>query len=178
MKKIFVLDTNVLIQSPDALDCFEDNRLVLPLAVLEELDKLKKAEGEKGAHAREAIRRLENLRLQGNLLEGVPLKSGGTLRVEANCVHVELPESLPDDKMDNRILKVCCHLMKESLPVVLVTKDILLRMKAQILGIQAEDFLQEQVSSRESQYTGRCECFVPEEVFKNFKKKVFGLYVL
>ncbi len=171
MKKIFVLDTNVLIQSPDALDCFEDNRLVLPLAVLEELDKLKKAEGEKGAHAREAIRRLENLRLQGNLLEGVPLKSGGTLRVEANCVHVELPESLPDDKMDNRILKVCCHLMKESLPVVLVTKDILLRMKAQILGIQAEDFLQEQVSSRESQYTGRCECFVPEEVFKNFKKK-------
>ena len=47
MKKIFVLDTNVLIQSPDALDCFEDNRLVLPLAVLEELDKLKKAEGEK-----------------------------------------------------------------------------------------------------------------------------------
>ena len=98
MKKIFVLDTNVLIQSPDALDCFEDNRLVLPLAVLEELDKLKKAEGEKGAHAREAIRRLENLRLQGNLLEGVALKSGGTLRVEANCVHVELPESLPDDK--------------------------------------------------------------------------------
>ena len=61
--------------------------------------------------------------------------------------------------------------MKESLPVVLVTKDILLRMKAQILGIQSEDFLQEQVSCRESQYTGRCECFVPEEVFKNFKKK-------
>ena len=68
MKKIFVLDTNVLIQSPDALDCFEDNQLVLPLAVLEELDGLKKADGEKGAHAREAIRRLENLRLQGSQL--------------------------------------------------------------------------------------------------------------
>ena len=145
MKKIFVLDTNVLIQSPDALDCFEDNQLVLPLAVLEELDGLKKADGEKGAHAREAIRRLENLRLQGNLLEGSPLKNGGTVRVEANCVHVELPESLPDDKMDNRILKVCRHLMDGRLPVVLVTKDILLRMKAQILGIRAEDFLQEQV---------------------------------
>lgn len=171
MKKIFVLDTNVLIQSPDALDCFEDNQLVLPLAVLEELDGLKKADGEKGAHAREAIRRLENLRLQGNLLEGSPLKNGGTVRVEANCVHVELPESLPDDKMDNRILKVCRHLMDGRLPVVLVTKDILLRMKAQILGIRAEDFLQEQVSSREDQYTGRCECFVPEETFKTFKKK-------
>lgn len=62
MGKIYVIDTNVLIQSPGALECFEDNELVLPLVVLEELDGLKKAEGEKGYNARKVIRYLENLR--------------------------------------------------------------------------------------------------------------------
>lgn len=66
------------------------------LAVLEELDGLKKAEGERGANARAAIRALEWHRCRGDLLEGVPLESGGTLRVESNCVDVTLPESLSD----------------------------------------------------------------------------------
>ena len=81
---------------------------------------------------------------------------------------VVLPPDLPDDKMDNRILKVCRGLEGE---VVLVTKDILLRIKAQIIGIRAEDFTTEQVSGREEQYTGRIEVFAPEENFKDFKKK-------
>ena len=76
MKKTYVLDTNVLIQAPYALECFEDNRIVLPLAVLEELDSLKSAEGEAGRNARQTIRYLESLRLQGNLLEGVTLQTG------------------------------------------------------------------------------------------------------
>ena len=80
MKKTYVLDTNVLIQAPYALECFEDNRIVLPLAVLEELDSLKSAEGEAGRNARQTIRYLESLRLQGNLLEGVTLQNGGSLR--------------------------------------------------------------------------------------------------
>ena len=67
MAKTYVIDTNVLIQAPYALFCFEENQVVLPLAVLEELDGLKKAEGERGANAREAIRHLEKLRLKGNL---------------------------------------------------------------------------------------------------------------
>ena len=67
----------------------------MPLVVLEELDGLKKAEGEKGANARRAIRFLEKLRLKGDLLKGVQMENGGILRVEANCVNVELPESLP-----------------------------------------------------------------------------------
>lgn len=82
MKKVYVIDTNVLIQSPFAIECFEDNDLILPLVVLEELDGLKKAEGEKGANARTAIRLLENYRQDGNLLDGVCLSGGGTLRVE------------------------------------------------------------------------------------------------
>ena len=82
MIKVYVLDTNVLIQAPDALNCFEDNQIELPVVVLEELDKLKNAEGEKGYNARTAIRLIERLRLKGNLLEGVALTGGGSLRVE------------------------------------------------------------------------------------------------
>ena len=144
MRKTYVLDTNVLIQAPYALDCFEDNDLVLPLAVLEELDGLKKAEGERGANARAAIRALEWHRCRGDLLEGVPLESGGTLRVESNCVDVRLPDSLSDSVQDNRILRVCKGLHEQGGQIVLVTKDILLRLKAQMLGLAAEDFTTEQ----------------------------------
>ena len=105
MVKIYVIDTNVLIQNPQALLSFEDNQVILPVVVLEELDNLKKAEGEKGRNARAATRILEELRLKGNLLEGVKLESQGIVRVEKNYIDVKLPEDLPEDKMDNRIFK-------------------------------------------------------------------------
>ena len=81
MQKTYVLDTNVLIQAPHALRCFEDNRVVLPLAVLEELDGLKNSEGERGANARQAIRFLETLRRAGSLPDGVPLPGGGQIHL-------------------------------------------------------------------------------------------------
>ena len=171
MQKTYVLDTNVLIQAPYALQSFEDNHLVLPLAVLEELDGLKNAEGERGANARQAIRYLESVRTAGNLLEGVSLPDGGTLRLEVNCVDVKLPEGFPEHKNDNRILKVCLGLQNGKTPVILVTKDIVVRVKAQMLGIQAEDFTTEQAPVSEEQYTGRCEVFVAEKKFEDFKKK-------
>ena len=171
MVKTYVIDTNVLIQAPYAMQCFEENQVVLPLVVLEELDGLKKADGERGANARRAIRFLEKLRGRGDLLQGVPLDNGGFLRVEANCVDVELPESLPEDKADNRILKVCRGIEREGIPTVLVTKDLVLRIKAQIMGLEAEDFSTEQVIPEEEQYCGRIQCYVPEERFKEFKKK-------
>ena len=171
MQKTYVLDTNVLIQAPYALQSFEDNHLVLPLAILEELDGLKNTEGERGANARQAIRYLESLRTAGNLLEGVPLPGGGSLRLEVNCVDVKLPEGFPDHKNDNRILKVCLGLQNGKTPVILVTKDIVVRVKAQMLGIQAEDFTTEQAPVSEEQYTGRCEVFVAEKKFEDFKKK-------
>ena len=171
MQKTYILDTNVLIQAPYALQSFEDNHLVLPLAVLEELDGLKNAEGERGANARQAIRYLESLRTAGNLLEGVSLPGGGTLRLEVNCVDVKLPEGFPEHKNDNRILKVCIGLRNRETPVILVTKDIMVRVKAQMLGISAEDFTTEQAPVSEEQYTGRCEVFVAEKKFEDFKKK-------
>ena len=172
MVKIYVVDTNVLIQAPYGMQCFEDNQVVLPVVVLEELDNLKKAEGETGANVRTTIRMLEELRLQGDLLEGVTLPGGGTLRVEKNYRDVALPSDLPETKSDNRILKVCLGLSQEkSEQVVLVTKDILLRIKAQIIGIKAEDFQTEQVLGHEAQYRGRISVYVSEDHFRDFKKK-------
>ena len=103
---------------------------------------------------------------------GTRLPGGGLLRVEKNFVHVELPPDLPEDKADNRILMVCRGL-KDQDPegrVVLVTKDLVLRIKADILGIQAEDFTTEQVSPDDALYTGRAEVYLPEELAKEFKK--------
>lgn len=174
MKKTYVIDTNVLIQAPYAFQCFEDNNLVIPLVVLEELDGLKKNEGEKGANARAAVRKLEEYRNKGDLLIGVTLENGGVIRVEKNFVDVELPKDLPEDKSDNRILKVCKGLIdnrKDEQEIVLVTKDLVLRLKAQIMGIKAEDFTTEQITEEDALYTGRCEAYIPEELVKEFKKK-------
>ena len=171
MQKTYVLDTNVLIQAPYALQSFEDNHIVLPLAVLEELDGLKRAEGETGANARQAIRFLEALRLKGSLIEGVCLPGGGSVRLEVNCTQEPLPDGLPEHKNDNRILRVCLGIRRQTERVILVTKDIVIRIKAQMLGIEAEDFTTEQAPVSEMQYTGRDEVFVPEDLFSDFKKK-------
>lgn len=101
------------------------------------------------------------------------LDGGGILRIEKNFVNVELPSDLPDDKPDNRILKVCMGLAdtaKDS-QVILVTKDIVLRLKAQILGMKAEDFERERVSDDDAQYTGRTEVYFPEDMIKEFKRR-------
>ena len=106
MNKKYVLDTNVLIQAPYAMECFEENTVVIPMVVLEELDNLKKDDGERGANVRKAIRMLEQLREKGDIIkDGVLLDNGGTLRVETNFHDVELPEDFSEHKSDNRILK-------------------------------------------------------------------------
>ena len=170
LKKIFILDTNVLIQEPGAFENFEDNLVVIPLIVVEELDGLKKADGEKGRNARTVVRLLEKYRNEGNLLEGVTLENGGILRVEQELSDVPLSSELQSDKADNRILQVCKAIEKQytKQAVVLVTKDLILRLKAQILGICAEDFTTQQVT-REDEYTGRCKVFIPNDLIKEFK---------
>lgn len=173
MKKIYVIDTNVLVQAPDSIENFEDNEVVIPLVVIEELDGLKKADGDKGANARAAIRLLEKYRNEGDLLKGVKLENGGNLRIEKNDMYIELPEDLPEDKSDNRILKVCKGLSEKQkhTSVCLVTKDLVLRLKAQIVGLKAEDYITEQIQADDANYTGRAEVFIPDELMKEFKKK-------
>ncbi|MGN0142880.1 MAG: PhoH family protein [Roseburia sp.] len=169
MTKTYVIDTNVLIHAPYAIDCFEDNNVLIPMVVMEELDGLKKAEGDRGASAREAIRNIERYRAQGDLLSGIRMRNGGVLKIEMNCTDVSLPEELLSDKMDNRILRVCKGHAQAGEQIILVTKDVVMRIKADVLGIAAEDFTTEQVPKE--QYTGRTECYVSEEKFKDFKKK-------
>ena len=175
MKKTYILDTNILIQAPYAVSCFEDNDVIIPLKVVEELDGLKKADGEKGACARQAVRILEQLRQEGDLLSGVPMKSGGMLRVETNYTHVELPPDLLAENSDNRSLQVCKGLKEEKKSeedaLILITKDIVLRLKAQLLGIKAEDFSTEQISEQDKEYTGRAEVYIPDKLIKDFKKQ-------
>ncbi len=170
MKKNYVLDTNVLIHTPYALASFEDNRIILPLAVIEELDGIKKADGEKGRNARQAIRFLEQFRTEGNLTEGVRLPWGGELRIEINHIDVELPAGFNPESPDNRILKVCKGLMQKNEKVILVTKDMVVRIKAQIMGIPVEDFTTDQVPTATESYTGRQEVYAPEDLLADFRK--------
>lgn len=175
MRKTYVLDTNVLIQAPHALYSFEDNNIVLPVAVLEELDAQKTDEGERGHNARQIIRFLENLRQHGNLLDGVALPGGGTLQLEKNYTDMKLPETWRDSTTDNRILKVCKGLADSGKPAILVTRDIVARIKAQIMGIPAEDFTTDQVAAIGEQYTGRMNAYVPDRFIERFKTD--GVYI-
>ncbi len=170
MQKIYVLDTNVLIHAPYALESFEDNHIVLPVTVLEELDGLKNKEGETGSNARQVIRYLEKLRLCGNLTTGIPLSSGGSVKIETNHIDVALPDGFHSTGNDNRILKICKGISQSGNEAILVTRDIILRVKAQIMGIPAEGFTTDQVSASDQQYTGRTDIYVPDKLYASFKK--------
>ena len=124
MKKIFVLDTNVLLHDPQAIFAFQDNDVVIPIVVIEELDKFKKGIDEIGRNARLISRILDEHRLKGKLSQGVQLKGGGCLRVELNHQSSELlPSELIATKADNRILATALNLKHDNLPVILVTED-------------------------------------------------------
>ncbi len=168
MKKTFVLDTNVLLQTPNAIHSFGDNIIIIPEVVLEELDRFKKDNSELGANARHTARIIDALRARGNLNEGVVLDNEGVLRVELNCHDVEIPKSWDATSNDNRILRVCKGLQQEGENVILVTKDIFERIKADTIGIVAQDFFAEQVGSYDEQYKGRIHVYAEEKAINRF----------
>lgn len=146
MRKYFVLDTNVLLHNATSLFAFGDNIVVIPIEVLEELDKFKTQNDELGRNAREVVRTLDSLRGSGSLAQGVPLNgSGGTLMVDL-VQSVPGGVALARDTPDNRILGTAWKLRVENKPVIFVTKDINLRIKADAYGITSEDFDKERVS--------------------------------
>ncbi len=171
MKKYYVLDTNVLLQSPYAIYAFGDNDVVIPEVVLEELDRFKKEPTENGANARHVARLLDQMRANGNLVEGVALPNGGVLRIELNFHDVELPEGWEPHKADNRILKVCKGLGEQGKQAILVTKDIFERIKGDIIGVTAQDFQNEQVALPDNQYSGRAEVFTTTKRLQEFFEK-------
>jgi len=171
VKKTFVLDTNVLLQTPFAIDSFGENNVVIPEVVIEELDNFKKENSELGANARHAGRILDELRKKGNLNKGIDLDNGGYLRVEMNYNNVELPKSWDSRNNDNRILKVCKGLMKDGENVFLVTKDVFERIKADVIDVVAQDFFTEQVPEYKEQYQGRLDVYTTEEKLNEFYEK-------
>lgn len=145
MKKIFVLDTNVLLYNARALESFEDNEVVIPMTVVEEIDKFKRNQDELGRNARHAIRMLDELRKKGRLADGVCLNNSpapekcGKLRIMIS--QGRLSESSDMNVADNRILNVAKMLRDTSdCPVRFITKDINLRLKADALNIDVEDY--------------------------------------
>lgn len=168
LKKTYVLDTNVLLQSPHALESFGDNIVILPEVILEELDKFKKEPNELGANARYVARYLDRLREKGRLNAGVVLDNGGVLKVEMNHYNVELPKSWDKHTCDNRILQVCKGLQEEGHSVFLITKDIFERIKGDIVDVVSQDFFSEQVPIYEDQYTGRIEVYVHPDKINEF----------
>jgi PhoH-like ATPase len=171
MKKVFVLDTNVLLHDPRAINAFQDNDVVIPIVVIEELDKFKKGIDEIGRNARQVSRILDEFRQKGKLSQGVKLDGGGNLRVELNHQSTEhLPPELIATKADNRILATAINLKHDNLPVILVTKDTNLRIKADAVGLRAEDYESDTITIDEL-YSGEMELAVEPGAIEEFYAK-------
>jgi len=169
LKKNYVLDTNVLLHDPGALLSFEDNTVVVPIYVIEEIDTFKKQLSELGRNAREVSRRLDEYRRLGQLSRGVPLENGGHLRVILD------PQSNTFDggsrSVDDALLRIAKTLQagEPDVPVILVTKDTNLRIKADALELAAEDFEADQVRLSEISSRQR-EMKVDSSVIEDFLK--------
>lgn len=178
MKKIYVLDTNVLLQDPYSIFSFEDNEVVIPAVVLEEVDSKKRYMDEIGRNARHVSKLIDGFRQSGKLHEKIPLENGGVLRIELNhrSFH-QLQEIFVEKTNDNRILAVAKNLSLEEetkengSPVILVSKDALVRVKADALGLQAEDFLNDRVVELDHIYTGLAELYIDSEKVNEFYEK-------
>ena len=158
IRKYFVLDTNVVLYDFRSIYSFEDNNVVLPITLLEELDKFKKGNEIINLNAREFNRELDSLIGERLLNEKVQLKTGGYIMVDTNTrMATELKDVFWEDKPDHRILSVAYNLSKKmpNEKVILVTKDINLRMKAKSFGIIAEDYETGKVKDISELYTGK-----------------------
>ena len=138
----YVLDTSVLLSDPTALFQFEENRVVIPLVVLTELEA-KRHHSELGWAARQALRSLEEIRVtHGKIDSAAPVNDlGGTIRVELNHVKLDsMPEAFRDGSNDERILSVARNLADNGEHTVLVTRDLPMRLRASVLGLEADEY--------------------------------------
>jgi PhoH-like ATPase len=163
MKKTYVLDTNVLLSDPTSIFSFQEHDLVIPMAVLEELDRHKSRPDEVGRNARQVSRTLDDMRTNGNsLIDGVPLREGGKLKIVSidKGVLQNMPMELQADKVDNLIIAfmLCLNRAGQEFlvangieekfePAILVSKDINVRIKCDSLGVKCEDYLKMRVTS-------------------------------
>lgn len=168
---IFVMDTNVLLHDPTAIYKFKEHQVVIPIVVVEEIDKFKRDQSDLGRNARTISRFLDAERKKGNLSQGVALEGGGRLRVVMNSedFNVSHPFMASTKSNDNWILGVAAHFAKESdRRCVLVTKDVNLRIKADALGIEAEDYHNDKVQIDEL-YSGWIDFKAPAEMLRRLE---------
>jgi predicted ribonuclease YlaK len=177
-KKTYILDTNVLLSDTDCLTAFEEHNVVIPMAVLEELDRHKSRSDEVGRNARQISRSLDDMRSKGSLFEGVALKPGGRLKVvsiESSALEL-LPFELRDSKVDNLIIAFMLSLKNSNTRVfedsqvsILVSKDINVRLKCDSLSIKCEDYRKTRVvSSFQQMYRGVEVIEVHQDVVEDF----------
>lgn len=189
-KKVFVLDTNVIIHSADCINKFENNDIVIPTTVLEELDKLKKGHEEKNYHVREFIRRIDELRkhritkmvskkpknVSALCDGGVSLGEGlGKIQVKVSGrIISKVKNAFPGDTHDNRILSIVLEMQedpKEVRDVIFVTKDVGLRIKADSMGIKAEDYENDNVEWNPNSGESIIIDDISSETIKSFNEK-------
>jgi PhoH-like ATPase len=171
--KYFVLDTNVLIHNPAAINSFSDNTVIIPLTVIEELDRLKVGSDKKAMHAREVLRELDDLvKKKEALQKGAKLPSGGKLKiVYQQSKESSLPAELDYTAHDNKILSVAKELQNEGHNVFFISKDVNARIKAEAVGLRSQDYEKQKVSY-ESLYRGWREIFLkPEAIQELYSKK-------
>lgn len=158
-KKVFVLDTNVILHDYNCIHSFGDNDVVVPITVLEEIDNFKRGQDQIHYNAREFIRILDNLSGEKLVKRGVGLGNGkGKIQILTN--HQQNPEVtkiFTEDKPDHRILSVVLHLTKtrRQREVILVSKDVNLRLKAKSLGIRAQDYFTDRIQDIKKLYGGK-----------------------
>ena len=171
-KKTYVLDTSVYLTDSNCINSFGNNDIVIPLKVLEEIDKHKKRQDSVGSQARSTIRTLDALRDKGSLSKGVRLEKGmGIIRV-SSYNPLCLPDDLDLDDPDNQIIATALseqEIAPKSRKVVVVSRDINMRVKCDALGLLTEDYQAEQVVDHaEGLYTGRAEILVDEQDIDKF----------
>jgi PhoH-like ATPase len=177
--KLFVLDTNVLMHDPTSLFRFEEHDIYVPMMTLEELDANKKGMTEVARNTRQASRLLDEVisGFEDEIKHGIPLKeasrdlASGRLFLQTEAINGVIPSSLPTAKADNQIIAVVMHLSEKfpKRPVILVSKDINMRIKARALGLAAQDYFNDKVlEDTELLYTGTRE--LPENFWDKHAK--------
>lgn len=171
MKKIFVLDTNVILHDSSCIQQFQEHDIALPITVLEELDNFKKGNESINFHAREFVRRLDSMSGEDLFDDGISMgPDQGTMRIVIEAhPHPQLEGLFSPNKPDHQILNVALHLQTKSKDhkVILVSKDVNLRMKAKSVGLRAQDYRNDQVADVNTLYTGRRTVLeVPEDIIE------------
>lgn len=166
----FVLDTNVLLYDPASIHAFPAAQVIIPLHVIEEIDRFKSVMSATGNSARTVSQILDQFRLQGNLAEGIPLPNESILRI---CLgtpeHVDFPEELDLDRSCNRTLLVAWDLLRQEQPVTLVTQDTNVRVKANVLHIPTISY--DGARMQEESYSGVQRIEVPALLLNRFRER-------